>query len=179
MTSNLDPDARSSYRLITLAARLIQRRQDDALAPLGLTRAAVIALEGLTGGPLNQEQLAEAIRVQSQTLGRVLTRLEATGHITRTRHAADRRQLKVELTDAGVAAVEAARQAEVNAYPDDPDIAWKALREELTKFVRAVPLNRDTGVVPFAPPEHRTGHAHRTQAGRACGLRGWEQPGQN
>ncbi|UUL76783.1 hypothetical protein NG819_03235 [Pseudarthrobacter sp. Fe7] len=34
MTSNLDPDARSSYRLITLAARLIQRRQDDALAPL-------------------------------------------------------------------------------------------------------------------------------------------------
>ena len=77
MTSNLDPDARSSYRLITLAARLIQRRQDDALAHLGLTRAAVIALEGLTGGPLNQEQLAEEIRVQSQTLGRVLTRLEA------------------------------------------------------------------------------------------------------
>ena len=87
MTSNLDPDARSSYRLITLAARLIQRRQDDALAPLGLTRAAVIALEGLMGGPLNQEQLADAIRVQSQTLGRVLTRLESTGLITRMRHA--------------------------------------------------------------------------------------------
>ncbi|MEV4988941.1 MULTISPECIES: MarR family winged helix-turn-helix transcriptional regulator [Micrococcaceae] len=177
MTSNLDPDARSSYRLITLAARLIQRRQDDALAPLGLTRAAVIALEGLTGGPLNQEQLADAIRVQSQTLGRVLTRLEGTGLITRTRHASDRRQLKVELTDAGVAAVEAARQAEVNAYPDDPDIGWKELREELTKFVRAVPLNRDSGVVPFAPPEHRAGH--RPQTGRAAGIRGWEQPHQN
>ena len=176
MTSNLDPDARSSYRLITLAARLIQRRQDDALAPLGLTRAAVIALEGLTGGPLNQEQLADAIRVQSQTLGRVLTRLESAGLITRTRQASDRRQLKVELTDAGFAAVEAARQAEISAYPDDPDIAWKALREELTKFVRAGPPGRDTGVVPFAPPEHRAGHAHRTQPGRAGGLRGWEQP---
>ncbi|TQJ34586.1 MarR family winged helix-turn-helix transcriptional regulator [Arthrobacter sp. SLBN-122] len=181
MTSNLDPDARSSYRLITLAARLIQRRQDDALAPLGLTRAAVIALEGLMGGPLNQEQLADAIRVQSQTLGRVLTRLEATGLITRMRHASDRRQLKVELTDAGVAAVEAARKAEVNAYPDDPEIAWNVLREELTKFVRAVPPVRDTGVVPFAPPEHRAGHghAHRPQAGRSGGARSWDQPRQN
>jgi len=181
MTSNLDPDARSSYRLITLAARLIQRRQDDALAPLGLTRAAVIALEGLMGGPLNQEQLADAIRVQSQTLGRVLTRLETTGLITRMRHASDRRQLKVELTDAGVAAVEAARKAEVNAYPDDPEIAWNVLREELTKFVRAVPPGRDTGVVPFAPPEHRAGHghAHRPQTGRTGGARSWDQPRQN
>ncbi|WP_246857314.1 MarR family transcriptional regulator [Pseudarthrobacter sp. NIBRBAC000502770] len=137
----------------------------------------MIALEGLTGGPLNQEQLADAIRVQSQTLGRVLTRLENTGLITRTRRTSDRRQLKVELTDAGVAAVEAARQAEVNAYPDDPDIGWNVLRKELTKFVRAVPPGRDTDVVPFAPPEHRTGH--RPQAGRAAGMRGWEQPRQN
>src|SRR6478672_5171241 len=121
MTSNLDPDARSSYRLIALAARLIQRRQDDALAHLGLTRAAVIALEGLTEGPLNQEQLAEEIRVQSQTLGRVLLRLEAAGLITRTRQVTDRRQLKAELTEAGSAAVEAAREAEVNAYPHDSD----------------------------------------------------------
>jgi DNA-binding MarR family transcriptional regulator len=177
MTSNLDPDARSSYRLITLAARLIQRRQDDALAHLGLTRAAVIALEGLTAGPLNQEQLAEEIRVQSQTLGRVLTRLEAAGLITRTRHASDRRQLKVELTESGTAAVEAARQAEVNAYPRGSDISWKALREELTKFVHAVPPGRETGVVPFAPPEHRTGH--RAQSSRAGGMRGWDQPRQN
>ncbi|NUT72458.1 MarR family winged helix-turn-helix transcriptional regulator [Pseudarthrobacter sp. C4D7] len=176
MTSNLDPDARSSYRLITLAARLIQRRQDDALAPLGLTRAAVIALEGLMEGPLNQEQLADAIRVQSQTLGRVLTRLEGAGLITRTRQASDRRQLKVELTEAGSAAVSAARQAEVNAYPDDPDIEWTELREQLTRFVRAVPLNRDNGVLPFAPPEHRSGHA--SPAGRAAGTRGWEQPRQ-
>ncbi|MFP5312199.1 MAG: MarR family winged helix-turn-helix transcriptional regulator [Actinomycetes bacterium] len=180
MTSNLDPDARTSYRLITVAARLIQRRQDDALAPLGLTRAAVIALEGLMGGPLNQEQLAEAIRVQSQTLGRVLTRLEASGLITRTRDVSDRRQMKVELTDAGVASVESARQAEVRAYPDDPEIAWDVLREELTKFVRTTSpsLDRGTGVVPFAPPEHRAGHTHRPQAGRAGGGRGWEQPRQ-
>jgi DNA-binding MarR family transcriptional regulator len=174
MTSNLDPDARTSYRLITVAARLVQRRQDDALAHLGLTRAAVIALEGLADGPLNQEQLAEAIRVQSQTLGRVLIRLEGAGHITRTRQSADRRQFKVELTEAGAAILEAARRAEINAYPHDPSIGWKVLSEELTKFVNALPADRDQGVVPFAAPEHRT--ARRPQSGRTPSLRGVDQP---
>ena len=151
MTSNPDPDARSSYRLITVAARLVQRRQDDALAPLGLTRAAVIAMEGLAAGALNQEQLADVIRVQSQTLGRVLSRLEASGHITRTRHPTDRRQLRVELTQAGLAALEAARLAETQAYPDE--------------FVQAFPASRDAGVVPFAAPEHRPSRRHATPRG--------------
>ncbi|UZX01280.1 MarR family transcriptional regulator [Arthrobacter sp. CDRTa11] len=156
MTGSLDPDARNSYRLLTVAARLVQRRQDDALAPLGLTRAAVIALEGLAAGPLNQEQLAAVIHVQSQTLGRVLTRLEGSGHITRARQAADRRQFKVELTEAGEAALVAARAAEVNAYPSDPDISWKALREELTKFVSSFPATQpDSGVVPFTGLDHK------------------------
>jgi DNA-binding MarR family transcriptional regulator len=177
MTSNLDPDARNSYRLITLAARLVQRRQDDALAPLGLTRAAVIALEGLAAGPLNQEQLAEVVRVQSQTLGRVLTRLEASGHITRTRQSTDRRQFKVELTDAGKAALESARQAEIDAYPDDADISWKILQDELGKFIRALPASRDTEVVPFVAPEHHRG-ARRPTGTRSHGFRGSEHPHQ-
>lgn len=174
MTSNLDPDARISYRLITVAARMVQRRQDDALAHLGLTRAAVIALEGLANGPLNQERLAEAVRVQSQTLGRVLIRLESAGHITRTRQPVDRRQFKVELTEAGHAVLEAARRAEINAYPDDPNINWKVLRDELTKFVSALPGDRDQGVVPFAAPEHRA--VRRPQGGRPGSLRGADQP---
>lgn len=179
MTSNLDPDARNSYRLITLAARLVQRRQDDALAHLGLTRAAVIALEGLAGGPLNQEQLADAIRVQSQTLGRILARLEATGLVTRTRQASDRRQLKVELTDAGVAALEAARDAEINAYPDDPTIGWKVLHNELTKFVSALPAGRHPGVVPFVAPDHRSvrrPHHPRTGGHHGQDIHGEENP---
>lgn len=175
MTSNLDPDARNSYRLISLAARMVQRRQDDALAPLGLTRAAVIALEGLASGPLNQEQLADAIRVQSQTLGRVLTRLEASGHISRTRHASDRRQLQVELTGHGHAALEAARQAEIDAYPDDPDIDWKTLHEELAKLVQAAPAARHSEVVPFVAPEHHP--LRRTHHGRGHGRRGPEAHG--
>lgn len=174
MTSNLDPDARTSYRLISVAARLVQRRQDDALAHLGLTRAAVIALEGLAGGPLNQEQLAETIRVQSQTLGRVLIRLEGAGHITRTRQSTDRRQFKVELTESGTAILEAARRAEITAYPEAPNISWKVLSEELTKFVDALPASRDQEVLPFAAPEHRT--VRRPQGTRGTSLRGMDQP---
>ncbi|CCQ48270.1 marR family protein [Pseudarthrobacter siccitolerans] len=177
MTSNLDPDARNSYRLITLAARLVQRRQDDALAPLGLTRAAVIALEGLAAGPLNQEQLAEVVRVQSQTLGRVLTRLEGSGHITRTRQSKDRRQFKVELTDFGRAALDAARQAEIDAYPDDPEISWKVLQDELTKFIRAVPPGRDPEVVPFVVPDHHRS-PRRFPGTRGHGFRGQDHPQQ-
>ena len=49
----LDPPAhaRDGYLLLTTAARLVQRRLDDALAPLGLTRAAVIALKAVSPAP--------------------------------------------------------------------------------------------------------------------------------
>jgi hypothetical protein len=50
----------------------------------------------------------------------------------------------------------AARAAEVNAYPNDPDISWKALREELTKFVSSFPATQpDSGVLPFSSPDHK------------------------
>jgi DNA-binding MarR family transcriptional regulator len=129
-------DLRESLRLLSLAARLVERRQDDVLAPLGLTRAAVIALEGIAPGPLNQEQLASLAQVTSQTLGKVLARLEAGGLLTRTRHPTDRRQLLVALTDAGEAALTAAREAESDAFSADvnPE-GWKSLQEELAKVV--------------------------------------------
>jgi DNA-binding MarR family transcriptional regulator len=130
------PHLRDSYKLLTTAARLIQRRQEQALAPLGLTRAAVIALEAVAPRPMNQEQLAAKVHVQGQTLGRVLARLESQGLVTRTRNAADRRQLQVKLTQAGKTALNAARQAEVDAFPvARDDDGWDALQEQLTKFI--------------------------------------------
>ncbi|WP_251039396.1 MarR family winged helix-turn-helix transcriptional regulator [Arthrobacter sp. ISL-72] len=139
MTTEPQPDLRASYRLLSLAARLVQRRQDDALAPLGLTRAAVIALDGIATGPRNQEQLAAIVDVKSQTLGKVLTRLQDRGLLTRTRHPSDRRQLIVELTGAGEAALAAARKAEIDAFPADMDPEdWRILQEELAKFVASL-----------------------------------------
>jgi DNA-binding MarR family transcriptional regulator len=134
MKSNSESDIRDGYRLLVLAARLLQRRQDEALAPLGLTRAAAIAMGGLAGGPLNQEQLATAIHVKSQTIGRVLERLHGAGLVTRTRHPRDRRQLTIALTDAGRALLQSARDAQANAFPSDTQ-GWLKLRKELTRFV--------------------------------------------
>ena len=129
-----EPHARDGYRLLTAAARIVQRLQDEALAPLGLTRAAVIALEAAAPSPLYQEQLAMKVHVQSQTLGRVLARLEEDGLVTRTRNPADRRQFRVQITEAGNAALQAARLAERAAVPADFD-GWESLSEQLARFV--------------------------------------------
>jgi len=132
----LDPPAhvRDGYLLLTTATRLVQRRLDDALAPLGMTRAAVIALKAASPRPMNQEQLAAVVHVQSQTLGRVLTRLEAGGLVTRKRDPHDRRQFQVAITEAGEAALRAAREAESAAITGDFD-GWEILREQLSHFV--------------------------------------------
>lgn len=142
----LDPPAhiRDGYMLLTTAARLVQRRLDDALAPLGLTRAAVIALKALAPRPVNQEQLAALVHVQSQTLGRVLARLEEAGLLTRKRNPRDRRQLNVEITDAGKAALSAAREAENAAVPPDFD-EWEILRDQLAQFVNSLQSPRQSG----------------------------------
>ncbi|GAA1793320.1 hypothetical protein GCM10009712_45280 [Pseudarthrobacter sulfonivorans] len=135
--SNLESDIRDGYRLLILAARLLQRRQDEVLAPLGLTRAAAIAMGGLANGPLNQEQLASAIHVKSQTIGRVLERLDSAGLVTRTRHPRDRRQFTIGLTEAGRTLLQSARDAQANAFPADAQ-GWRKLRRELTRFVESL-----------------------------------------
>ena len=127
---------RDGYQLLTRAARLVQRRYDDALAPLGLTRAAVIALKAMSHRPMNQEQLAAEVHVQSQTLGRVLTRLEAAGLVSRERDTQDRRQFQVKMTDAGEAALRAAQEAEIGALPSDFD-GWETLQEHLSRLVNS------------------------------------------
>ncbi|MFF2030360.1 MarR family winged helix-turn-helix transcriptional regulator [Arthrobacter sp. NPDC058192] len=172
------PHLRDSYKLLTTAARLIQRRQEQALAPLGLTRAAVIALEAVASHPMNQEQLAAKVHVQGQTLGRVLARLESQGLVTRTRNAADRRQLQVKLTHAGKTALNAARQAEVDAFPAArDDDGWDALQEQLTKFIDSFQAPQpvepahahSAGPVPEGtpdrglPPASQPGHVHNTR----------------
>ena len=141
----LDPQdhVRDGYLLLTRAARLVQRRYDEALAPLGLTRAAVIALKAMSQSPMNQEQLAAEVHVQSQTLGRVLTRLEAAGLISRERDTHDRRQFQVKMTDAGEAALRAAQRAEIGAVPSDFD-GWETLQEQLFRLVNSFQNHRDT-----------------------------------
>ncbi|WP_066289824.1 MarR family winged helix-turn-helix transcriptional regulator [Arthrobacter sp. B6] len=159
MTAEPESDLRDGCRLLSLAARLVQRRQDDALAPLGLTRAAVIALEGLAAGALNQEQLAAAVHAKSQTLGKILARMQIAGLVSRTRHPHDRRQLVIGLTGAGRDALAAAHQAEAQVLPTELGAqGWKTLREDLARFVTSL-QNQDSHGAAWLPA--RAANRHR------------------
>ncbi|WP_314196384.1 MarR family transcriptional regulator [uncultured Arthrobacter sp.] len=144
MVPNPDAEQWGPHQLLSMAARLVQRRQDQALAELGLTHAAVIALQGLTEGPLNQEQLAADIKVRSQSLGRVLARLEGAGLVARESSSLDRRHNQVSITEAGRQALEAARKAEQDALPPDV-VEGTVLGRELARVISYFPGRSKAG----------------------------------
>lgn len=148
-----EPHARDGSRLLFSAARLVQRLQEDALAPLGLTRAAVIALEAVAPRPMNQEQLAAKVHVRSQSLGRVLGRLEEEGLVTRTRNPADRRQFQVQITAAGNAALETASHARSAAVPTDFE-GWDSLLEQLARFLEFFETSQGQTARASEAPQH-------------------------
>ncbi|WP_370125017.1 MarR family winged helix-turn-helix transcriptional regulator [Arthrobacter sp. MW3 TE3886] len=125
-------------RLLSTAARLVEHSWNEKLGAIGLTHAGVIAMEVLSAnGPMTQAQLAQLVRVQAQTMGKTLSRLEAHGHISRHRSTSDRRSHVVSLTDQGRQAVAAAADMErsvLAATPIDPDV----LRQELQAVVRVL-----------------------------------------
>ena len=89
-------------RLLSTAARLVEHAWNESLAALGLTHAGVMALDVLrTEGSMTQAQLANQVRVQAQTMGKTLHRLEAHGHVTRSRNERDRRSHVVSISLAG------------------------------------------------------------------------------
>lgn len=144
MVPNPDADQWGPHQLLSMAARLVQRRQDQALAELGLTHAAVIALQGLLDGPLNQEQLAADIKVRSQSIGRVLARLEGAGLVARASSSHDRRHNEVSITEAGRQALEAARKAEQEALPPDV-VGGTVLGRELARVISYFPGRTKSG----------------------------------
>ncbi|MEZ2390396.1 MarR family winged helix-turn-helix transcriptional regulator [bacterium RCC_150] len=123
-------------RLLSTAARLAENAWDDSLRSIGLTHAGVIALEVLANtGPITQTMLAQIVRVQAQTMGQTLNRLEAHHHIGRRRSPEDRRVQLVSLTDAGRDAMERALKSEQQALSKLP-IDIDAFRNELKVLVR-------------------------------------------
>jgi DNA-binding MarR family transcriptional regulator len=105
-------------RLLSTAARLVEHSWNEKLGAIGLTHAGVIAIEVLAAqGPMTQAQLAQFVRVQAQTMGKTLSRLESHGHIVRVRSTSDRRSHVVSLTERGKEAVAAASRWSVPSLP--------------------------------------------------------------
>jgi MarR family transcriptional regulator, organic hydroperoxide resistance regulator len=131
-----DMDHWPTGRLLSTAARLVEHSWNEKLGAIGLTHAGVIAIEVLNAqGPMTQAQLAQYVRVQAQTMGKTLSRLESHGHIARVRSTSDRRSHVVSLTERGLEAVAAAVEMERSVLASasiDPEV----LRQELQAVVR-------------------------------------------
>lgn len=120
-------------RLLSAAARSVERDWDERLRAIGLSHAAVVAIDILIRtGPTGADTIARTARVQPQTMSRTLERMERDGLVERTPHPADRRRRVVSVTAAGRSAWETARHIEREVLPEDPALRT-ALGELLAK----------------------------------------------
>jgi DNA-binding MarR family transcriptional regulator len=126
-------------RLLSTAARLVEHEWNGWLTRHGLTHAGFLALHALDHGPMTQRQLAAAGRVEEQTMGRVVDRLERTGHVTRRRDPADRRRVLVERTGLGDEAWRVVQASEVaDRLVDDALEDPERFRADLVRLVEAL-----------------------------------------
>ena len=120
-------------RLLSAAARSVERDWDERLRAIGLSHAAVVAIDILIRtGPTGADTIARTARVQPQTMSRTLERMERDGLVERTPHPADRRRRVVSVTPAGRSAWETAGHIEREVLPEDPALRT-ALGELLAK----------------------------------------------
>ncbi|MBF4616111.1 MarR family winged helix-turn-helix transcriptional regulator [Curtobacterium sp. VKM Ac-1376] len=122
-------------RLLSAAARSVERDWDERLRAVGLSHAAVVAMDILIRtGPTGADTIARTARVQPQTMSRTLERMERDGLVQRSPHPADRRRRVVDVTPTGRAAWETARHIEREVLPDDA-----ALRSALVELLARPP----------------------------------------
>lgn len=136
-------------RLLSAAARRVERAWDAYLERWHLSHASVPVLVVLTRGPLSQREIAAQMHVTEQSLGRLLRGLEELRYITREPHANDRRRRLVTLTDHGrQALVELDQAQEVEALIGDSLSAQETsqLRQLLIRLLggQSLPDDRDT-----------------------------------
>lgn len=107
-----DVDSWPTGRLLSVAARVVEKRFEDFLAGRGLTHAGMITLHHLADGPRSQRELAVLCRVTDQTMSRTIEHLDRGGHVVRSQDAKDRRRTSVKITPSGRRALAAARREE-------------------------------------------------------------------
>ena len=134
------PENWSTGRLLSTAARLVERAWADALETLGLTHAGLIVLQLLESGLTTQADLARHARVEAQTMSRTVDRLEREGLVTRVADPSDRRRHIIRMTPRGTAIWQRSLGLEKTVFPavDDPD----ALRTALLQIVRDPQVGR-------------------------------------
>lgn len=99
------PAAWPTGRLLSAAARRVERAWDTYLAQWSLSHASLPVLAVLIGGDRSQREIAAHLNVTEQSTSRMVAGLERTGYVERSPHPADRRRHTVQITEAGRRAV--------------------------------------------------------------------------
>ncbi|MGW6129960.1 MarR family winged helix-turn-helix transcriptional regulator [Cellulomonas sp. NPDC055163] len=163
-----DPMSWPVGRLLSAAARRVEREWNAHLAGWDLNHASLPVLVLLAHEPRSQRELADACSVTEQTMSRILARMERTGYVTRAPHATDRRKVVLAITEAGRAvAVKAADRRPAEA------MTTRGLTPEQVEQLRAllaVVARPATGTGP-------TDDAHAPAADPRPTDRGGDDPG--
>ncbi|MEO9010085.1 MAG: MarR family transcriptional regulator [Nakamurella sp.] len=91
--------------VLQLARRIRQERSDDAIT---LSQFAVLAVLD-HHGPMTPRKLADHEQIQPPSMTRTLTALADKGYVAKRQHPTDRRQVLIELTEAGLGIVKETR----------------------------------------------------------------------
>ncbi len=99
-------EAVRAYVKLLRACRAVAGRVEPRLAAEGLTLTQLGVLEViLHKGPMTHRELGRKVLTSAGNMTDVVDKLEARGLVRRVRVANDRRQVRVELTDAGAALI--------------------------------------------------------------------------
>ena len=105
-----DPAVREAVRAyvkLMRASRAVAGRVEKLLTTAGLTLTQLGVLEViLHKGPMTHRDLGRKVLTSAGNMTDVVDKLEGRGLVRRVRAAEDRRQVRVELTDAGRALIE-------------------------------------------------------------------------
>lgn len=125
----------SINRLLSTAARMLEHSWNNQLKELGLTHAGVTALGVIAReGTVSQVRVASIVGVQAQTMGKTLARLEAHGHVFRTRNNVDRRSYLLGITSKGKEVLAKAEEID-KQLASAGELSDPVFRETLIKIV--------------------------------------------
>lgn len=138
-------------RLLSAAARRVERGWDAHLDSWQLTHGSFPLLVLLARGDHSQRELAAALAVTEQTVSRMLVRLERAGYVARAPHGTDRRRHVVALLPAGrdaLAAAGARGPVEAVATSGLTPAQVEALRDALITLLQADDVDQRTRARP-------------------------------
>ena len=96
-----------AYVKLMRASRSVVSRVEPLVGAQGLTLTQLGVLEGiLHKGPMTHRELGRKVLTSAGNMTDVVDKLEGRGLVRRVRAAADRRQVRVELTEAGQELIE-------------------------------------------------------------------------